>query len=280
MEKRKKKNKKLMFFLVGALFLVAGLFNLINLNYTREVRASSCPFIQIEGRTILNFDVGLLSNRGYEDAYVSKTVNLQPGIYKITTFSYDGGPKRESQYQPDEIWKVILKNNNTTIAETRATTDLIDYIVYDEKIDVVAENLSVFSNITSVIALHAKYPDNSSPNSVNVGCIAFDFTPFPSPSPAVDIEANGSDGPITLYFKDYVTLSWASQNSVSCQASGDWSGSKSISGSESLQLNLVKTYTFTLNCQNNNGRTSQDSVQVVVKPRPPVVITKPAVLTN
>lgn len=95
----------------------------------------------------------------------------------------------------------------------------------------------------------------------------------------VDIKANNSDGPITLYYMDYVTLSWTSQNAVSCTASGDWSGTKSTSGSETRQLNTVKTYTFTLTCQNVAGQTAQDSVQVIVRPKPPVVITKPAVVT-
>ena len=96
---------------------------------------------------------------------------------------------------------------------------------------------------------------------------------------SVDIKANSSNGPITLYYKDYVTISWTSQNAVSCSASGDWSGSKSTSGSQTIQLNSVKTYTFTLTCQNSSSQTSTDSVQVIVQPKPPTVITKPAVVT-
>ncbi|MDP1614226.1 MAG: hypothetical protein Q8L68_00345, partial [Methylococcales bacterium] len=70
------------------------------------------------------------------------------------------------------------------------------------------------------------------------------FSYVPQPPPTVDIKANGSDGPITLQYQDYVTLSWTSQNANSCTASGDWSGSKSTSGSQSIQLNQVKTYVF------------------------------------
>ncbi len=100
------------------------------------------------------------------------------------------------------------------------------------------------------------------------------------PPLTVDIKANNSDGPVTLYYKDYVTLSWTSQNAASCLASGDWSGSKSTSGSQTIQLNSVKTYTFTLTCTDTNGgQSSDDSVQVIVKPKPPTVITKPAVVT-
>ncbi|MDI6603179.1 MAG: hypothetical protein QME57_03645 [Patescibacteria group bacterium] len=96
----------------------------------------------------------------------------------------------------------------------------------------------------------------------------------------VDVKANDSNGPITLKYKDYVTISWTSQNADSCTTSGDWSGSKSISGSETIQLNQIKTYTFTLTCKNNNtGKTESDSVQVIVQPKPPTVITKPAIVT-
>lgn len=96
----------------------------------------------------------------------------------------------------------------------------------------------------------------------------------------VDIKANGSDGPITLSVRDNVALSWTAQNAVTCEASGDWSGSKSFSGSQTIQLNNVKTYTFNLTCRNASGtQTATDSVQVQAKALPPVVITKPAVIT-
>jgi len=97
---------------------------------------------------------------------------------------------------------------------------------------------------------------------------------------SVDIKANGSDGPISLHYQDYVTLSWTSQNAATCEASGDWSGSKSISGTQTIQLNTVKTYTFTITCRDANGsQTASNSVQVIVLPNLPVVITKPAVIT-
>ncbi len=96
----------------------------------------------------------------------------------------------------------------------------------------------------------------------------------------VDIKANNSNGPITVSYKDNVILSWTSENSVSCQASGDWSGSKAISGSQTIQMNTVKTYTFTLTCKDATEiKTGTDSVTVIVTPNPPVVVTKPAIVT-
>lgn len=81
-------------------------------------------------------------------------------------------------------------------------------------------------------------------------------------SPFVNIQANGSDGPISVNSGSSVTLSWTSSNVSSCQASGDWSGSKAISGSETLS-NITSSKNFTLTCSGNSG-SSQDSVTVSV----------------
>ena len=101
----------------------------------------------------------------------------------------------------------------------------------------------------------------------------------------VDLKANNSDGPVTVAYKDRnsFSLSWTSQNADSCTASGDWSGSKSTSNSygETIQLSQVRTYTFTLTCQNNtSGTSASDSVQVILQaPAAPVVVTKGVVVT-
>ncbi len=94
-----------------------------------------------------------------------------------------------------------------------------------------------------------------------------------------DLKVNNSDGPITLTYGNNITLSWTSQNAVSCYAFGDWTGTKSITGSEVIQLNQVKIYTFRLTCTDNYNNSSTDSVQVQVNIRLPTVITKPAVVT-
>jgi len=103
----------------------------------------------------------------------------------------------------------------------------------------------------------------------------------PQVNPFVDIKANGSEGPIEVDYKSWVQLTWTSKDVSSCQASGDWSGTKPTSGQQSIQMNTVKTYTFTIECQVKNGSgTVRDSVQVKVNPLPPTVITKPAVSTK
>ena len=106
------------------------------------------------------------------------------------------------------------------------------------------------------------------------------FTTKCSPLVTVDIKANNSNGPIILYYRDFVTLFWTSQNASFCEASGDWSGSKAIFGSELIQLNFVKTYKFNITCKNADAsKTATDSVEVRLLTKPPVVITKPAIVT-
>jgi len=97
---------------------------------------------------------------------------------------------------------------------------------------------------------------------------------------SVDLKANGSNGPINLNYRQYVNLSWDSDSADTCWASDDWSGTKSVSGSQRIYLDLVGTYTFTITCKNNaSGNTESDSVTVRAKPLPPEVITRSATVT-
>jgi len=116
------------------------------------------------------------------------------------------------------------------------------------------------------------------------------FSYAPVPQPTVDLKANGSDGPITVAYqnRNSLNLSWTSQNADSCTASNDaglstWSGSKSppSAGNQTISLSQVRTYTFTLTCQNNtSGNSASDSVQVtLLAPGAPVVVTKGVVVT-
>jgi len=88
---------------------------------------------------------------------------------------------------------------------------------------------------------------------------------------------NGFDGSLSLsYSQKTITLSWTSQYADSCQALGDWSGSKPLSGSEQITLSTPKTYHFTLVCRNSSGKEASDSVSVTLQnPGTPRVITRP-----
>ena len=62
-----------------------------------------------------------------------------------------------------------------------------------------------------------------------------------------------------------VDLTWTTTNTISCSASGDWDGTKSLSGSENLVLSDVKTYTFTLTCRGEDPQnTTYKSIDVEV----------------
>jgi hypothetical protein len=87
--------------------------------------------------------------------------------------------------------------------------------------------------------------------------------------PTVDIKADGSDGPIVIDHNTSANLTWSSSDAVSCLASGDWSGAKPLSGSESTG-NLTASKTYTITCTGPGG-SANDSVTVNVNP--PVIPT-------
>lgn len=61
------------------------------------------------------------------------------------------------------------------------------------------------------------------------------------------------------------TLSWTSMRADSCNASGGWSGAKSLNGNEIVTVNATTTYTLT--CANDENNAS-DSVTVNITPPP------------
>jgi hypothetical protein len=72
------------------------------------------------------------------------------------------------------------------------------------------------------------------------------------------VEQNGS-----------TTLNWSSSGTTSCTASGDWSGSKSLSASE-IKSNLTADKIYTLTCTGAGG-TTIDSVTIAVEAPAPVL---------
>ena len=81
-------------------------------------------------------------------------------------------------------------------------------------------------------------------------------------SPSVDIKANNSDGPITISYNNSAVVSWDSENADRCCASGDWSGTKSTSGTYSTG-SLTSSKIYTIRCYNDEESVS-DSVRVNV----------------
>ncbi len=74
----------------------------------------------------------------------------------------------------------------------------------------------------------------------------------PAPLPTVALTAN----PTTVDMNGSSTLSWSSIDATSCDAGSAWSGSKPLSGNESVGP-LTETSTFTLTCTGPGGSTNR-----------------------
>ena len=93
------------------------------------------------------------------------------------------------------------------------------------------------------------------------------WSPPPPPPPTVNL-----NGPPIVEIPDPITLSWNSSNADSCSASGEWSGGKSTSGSETIKGTTSfadrGNHSYSLSCSGPGGTASDDAVvQVVQVPR-------------
>lgn len=80
----------------------------------------------------------------------------------------------------------------------------------------------------------------------------------PPTSPTISFSASA----YSLQNGDSVTLSWSSNNTDNCTASGDWSGAKTISGTETVGP-LTNSSSFNLDCS-GSGETETKIVTVTV----------------
>ncbi|MDP2676139.1 MAG: hypothetical protein Q8O83_00420 [bacterium] len=242
-------------------FMGIAVFLAFSPSTSHAISFPSCSLSPQQDRIIVQFNpiTKLWANEQYKMGGPF-SASIPAGEYKITAMSFDDHLERSHQNQPNEQWFMILKNNNSTVAQTGSTNDLPDNA--DVRVDVVNISLVIPQSVTSIITFHTMYP-NSNPNSIYPICAAFDRIHQPEP-PTVDIKANGSDGPITIGFNSSATVSWTSSNASSCTASGAWSGSKSLSGSQSTG-NLTGSKTYTITCTGSDGSDS-DSVTINVQP--------------
>lgn len=88
------------------------------------------------------------------------------------------------------------------------------------------------------------------------------------PPPTVTLTAN----PTTIASGQTSNLTWSSSNASGCTASGVWSGSKPLSGSQTTGPLLAATNTFNLSCSGAGGTTSSTAV-VSVANAPVVTLT-------
>lgn len=80
-----------------------------------------------------------------------------------------------------------------------------------------------------------------------------------STAPSVTLTAS----PTTISAGASSTLNWSSTNSTSCVATGGWSGSKTLNGSQQI-ANINQTTSYTLECSGSSGPPAQRTVTVSV----------------
>ncbi len=83
-----------------------------------------------------------------------------------------------------------------------------------------------------------------------------------TPLPTVNLSTSSTN----LTAAGSVNLSWTSTNATACIASGDWSGDKATSGSQTVGLSTSSTYS--LDCTNDTG-SATSSVSVTLNNQPP-----------
>ena len=82
------------------------------------------------------------------------------------------------------------------------------------------------------------------------------------PVPAATITLSISDNQI--YLGSSATISWSTSNATSCSASGSWSGSKALSGSETVTPETAGGKSYTLSCSNSAGTSTSRTVSTNV----------------
>ena len=90
------------------------------------------------------------------------------------------------------------------------------------------------------------------------GVDAAEVTVDPAPSPMVTLTAS----PPRIAINGSTTLRWSSSHAYSCIAIGDWSGTKSVSGTQTIS-GLRKNSMFSLNCIGRGGLGS-DSISITL----------------
>lgn len=103
--------------------------------------------------------------------------------------------------------------------------------------------------------------------------------PPPAAPPTVNLQANNSDGPVSVVYGGMITLSWQTISASSCQASNAWSGAKNV-GENLTETRgpLTSSGTYQLTCSGAGG-SATDSVAVNVQPPtlPPPTQSPPTV---
>ena len=83
------------------------------------------------------------------------------------------------------------------------------------------------------------------------------FAALPTASPSISVS------PTTITVGSSATLTWNAVNLSGCTASGSWSGSEGVSGTQSVAPTAVGTDTYTLTCTGSGGSVSSSATLTV-----------------
>ncbi len=138
----------------------------------------SCPFTADPNDILVNFptEARLFSDPDFKSVLALENVTVPAGTYRVSIAVHDEYPSRAVNVpQPDE--SVFLKFYSSTepifedlITVSSATPDLADSVPAASFAGVVDSSLVLSQTAASVGAKHAAYPDDSSPNGLDVLC--------------------------------------------------------------------------------------------------------------
>ena len=113
-----------------------------------------------------------------------------------------------------------------------------------------------------MLTLSCQYFNAVSQRQLNTRIDVYAGTPAPTPSVSL------SNSPTLIALGGASALTWSGTNVASCTASGGWSGSRPVSGSETVQPSATAAYTLT--CASGSTTPAQ-TVTVTVDTQPPTV---------
>lgn len=166
--------------------ITAALFLVILAGYVPRAAAQQngflCPLAPMTGRILVLFDSAspIVAHQTLSAATAGPIAAALPtGMYDITMAAYDAHSTRQpTQNQKSEQFYLRLSNGQTTNRVSDLPEDS------DSIIEQIDSNFVVTSDVTSLVAQHAEYPNPGEPNSIIPICVAFDtLTPTPTPTP-------------------------------------------------------------------------------------------------
>lgn len=161
-----------------------------------------CPWDSGPGRVVINFNNNryLRSDMGQSNASDGPVIEYVPaGTYDITLASYDDHLSKPDQIQPQEQWKLIMKNaGGSQVAVTSSIRDIVD-ATEEQVVEKVGDDFSVSEDIYQFTAFHSAYP-NPNPNSLRALCAMFEGENLPAAQELIPPPSGRADiGLLTLY---------------------------------------------------------------------------------